>query len=85
MKFDVRGQAVNAVVQAGVQVQRKAFWDETWNKKYDINSKEPHDLWLFHNILKDVYGEENISIDYYFSPSKYNADSTSITILPLLF
>lgn len=51
--------------------------DVNWMQRYDINSKEPHGLWLFHSILEDVYGKENVKVDYAFNANNYNADSTT--------
>lgn len=50
--------------------------DVKWNQQYDLNSKEPHGLWLFHNLLQDVYGKDNVKIDYFFNTNNYNPDST---------
>lgn len=50
--------------------------DVNWMQRYDVNSKEPHGLWLFHSILEDVYGKDKVKVDYFFNANNYNADST---------
>lgn len=51
--------------------------DVNWMQRYDINSKEPHGLWLFYSILEDVYGKDKVKVDYFFDANNYNVDSTT--------
>lgn len=37
--------------------------DYDWYDKYDYDSKEPNGLWLFSELLKTSYGEDNIIIN----------------------
>lgn len=36
--------------------------DVNWNQDYQYNSQEPHGAWAFQKLLKQSYGEENVSL-----------------------
>ena len=34
--------------------------DYKWRKKYELDSKEPYGLWMFSELMKHRFGEENV-------------------------
>ncbi len=54
--------------------------DVSWKQDYNINSKDPHGLWVMKSLLEKRYGDENVMVDYNFNYYESDTDSTLLYV-----